>query len=173
MEIWDIYDENRIKTGARHVRGNKLPDGAYHLVVHTCIFNPKGEMLIQLRSDKKAAWPALWDLSAGGCAQQGEDSRAAAMREIREELGLAIDLAGRRPHLTCNFPAGFDDVYLIETPGFDAETLHLQTEEVQAARWADEHGICRLLAEGRFIPYRRGFIQMLFSMREGFGSIRV
>ncbi|MDF2608169.1 MAG: hydrolase [Bacillales bacterium] len=47
MELWDIYDINRINTGKTLERGSKFEPGSYHLVVHICIFNSKGEMLIE------------------------------------------------------------------------------------------------------------------------------
>ena len=37
MELWDVYDINRNKTGKTAVRGEGLPEGGYHLVVHVCI----------------------------------------------------------------------------------------------------------------------------------------
>ena len=48
MEIWDIYNKDREKQAGNFERSDKLlPEGQYHLVVHLCIFNNKGEMLIQ------------------------------------------------------------------------------------------------------------------------------
>lgn len=47
MEQWDIYTADREKTGRTWTRGKKLQDGDYHLVVHVCLFNASGEMLIQ------------------------------------------------------------------------------------------------------------------------------
>lgn len=173
MELCDLYDENRIPTGEIHERGERLPQGKYRLVVHVCLFNERNEMLIQLRAKEKRAWPDLWDVSAGGCAQCGEDSRTAATRETREELGLQIDLAGKRPHLTCNFPGGFDDIYLTQIRSDSIKRLRLQADEVRDARWASEKEILGLRSAGKFIPYRRGFIELLFSIREGFGSICV
>lgn len=48
MELWDIYDKHRNKTGSAAVRGDELAN-AYHLVVAVCIFNEEGRMLIQQR----------------------------------------------------------------------------------------------------------------------------
>lgn len=53
QELWDIYTKDRIKTGRFHVRGQKMQEGDYHLVVHVCIFNSKSEMLIQQRQPFK------------------------------------------------------------------------------------------------------------------------
>ena len=33
MELWDLYDEQWQKTGETAVRGEKLPEGRYHMVV--------------------------------------------------------------------------------------------------------------------------------------------
>ena len=37
MELWDVYDSNRIKTSKTMVRGGSFEKGDYHLVVHICI----------------------------------------------------------------------------------------------------------------------------------------
>ena len=39
MELWDLYDENRIPLGRTHPRGTPLPEGTYHLAVIVVILN--------------------------------------------------------------------------------------------------------------------------------------
>ena len=68
-EVIDLYDVNREHTGLTAVRGEKLPEGTYRMVVHVCIFNSKGEMLIQKRADDIVRWPGMWDVSVGGAAR--------------------------------------------------------------------------------------------------------
>ena len=46
MELWDLYTKDREKTGKTMIRGAKMPADLYHLVVHVCIFNSSGEMLV-------------------------------------------------------------------------------------------------------------------------------
>jgi len=53
MELWDVYDRNRKKTGKTMVRGNAFLDESYHVVVHVCVFNSMDEMLIQQRQPFK------------------------------------------------------------------------------------------------------------------------
>jgi len=101
MELWDIYDADRNKTGRTMERG-PVPEGDYHLVVHVCIFNSKGEMLIQQRQSYKEGWPNLWDISVGGSAVKGDSSQSAAEREVKEELGLNIAVATNCPATTAN-----------------------------------------------------------------------
>lgn len=169
MELWDIYDIDRSKTGRTMVRGEAFGEGDYHLVVHVCIFNAKGEMLIQQRQSFKEGWPNMWDITVGGSAVSGESSQTAAEREVFEELGIRLDLQGIRPHFTINFGDGFDDIYLIEKE-VDLSGLKLQYEEVQNAKWADREEVLELLKKGAFIPYYENYINLLFDMKTNYGS---
>ena len=63
MELWDVYNYDRTKSGRTMVRGDKMEGGAYHLVVHACIFNSRGEMLIQQRQPFKQGWSNMWDIT--------------------------------------------------------------------------------------------------------------
>ena len=92
MEFFDLYTKERIKTGKTLERGKPVPAGFYRLVVYVCIFNSRGEMLIQQRQPFKRGWSDLWDVSMGGNAVAGDTSQTAAMREVQEELGLTLDL---------------------------------------------------------------------------------
>ena len=98
----------------------------------------------------------------------GETSRQAAEREFREELGYPLDLAGSRPFVTVNFPAGFDDFY-IAVRDLDLGELTLQKEEVRAVRWATREEVLALVESGAFIPYPKSFVEYLFDTRETFG----
>lgn len=167
MELVDLYDENRIplgRIGERHARKRK---GEYRMVVHVCIFNRQGQMLIQQRSPEKNAWGRLWDVSIGGGVDAGETSRQGAEREVREELGYALDLTGVRPAVTVNFEGGFDDFYVV-THQVNLEELQLQKEEVSAVRWASKEETLALLEAGQFVPYPASFLRFLFEARGSF-----
>lgn len=164
MELFDLYTAEREKTGRTMVRGEPVPEGFYRMVVHVCIFDPQGRMLIQQRQPFKKGWSNLWDISVGGSAVSGDTSRTAAERETREELGLEIDLAGIRPTMTIHWERGFDDYYIVNRP-VDLESLRLQPEEVQKVRWATEEEILEMIDDGRFIPYEKSLIELLFFRR--------
>lgn len=164
MERFDLYTEDRRLAGRTMERGERTPDGFYRLVIHVCIFGTDGRMLIQQRQPFKATWSNLWDVSVGGCAVTGDTSRTAAEREVREELGLDIDLAGVRPVLTLCWDHGFDDYYVL-TKDLNSATLTLQPEEVQAVRWAEKDEILKMIDDRLFIPYEKGLIELLFPRR--------
>ena len=164
MELFDLYTAEREKTGRTMVRGTPTPEGYYRLVVHVCVFDPQGRMLIQQRQPFKRGWSNLWDISVGGCAVAGDSSRAAAERETREELGLELDLSGVRPTMTIHWEHGFDDYYVV-TRDVDLDSLRLQYEEVQRVKWATREEILQMIDDGRFIPYDKSLIEMLFFRR--------
>lgn len=164
MEIWDLYDKDRIKTGETMVRGSKFKENTYHLVVHVCIFNLEGKMLIQQRQPFKDGWPNMWDITVGGSAVSGDTSQLAAEREVYEEIGYKLSLDGIRPALTINFDKGFDDIYLIQKD-IDISKLKLQYEEVQSVKWASKEEILSMIDEEIFIPYHKSLIDLLFFMR--------
>lgn len=168
MELWDIYNRDKTKTGKTMVRGEKFEKGAYHLVVHVCIFNSNGEMLIQQRQPFKSGWSNMWDITVGGSAVSGETSQTAAERELFEEIGLKINLQNLQPHLTINFDVGFDDIYLIEKD-VNINDLVLQYEEVQRVKWASLDEIFEKIDDGTFIPYHKSLIRLLFDMRKQYG----
>ncbi|MBQ8296615.1 MAG: NUDIX domain-containing protein [Ruminococcus sp.] len=169
MEQFDLYTKDRLPLNQTMNRGMQTPDGSFRLVVHVCIFNSSGEMLIQQRQSFKKGWPDMWDLSCGGSAVSGEDSRTAAEREVAEELGVVISLKDTRPVLTIHFDEGFDDIYAI-TKDLQLSELRLQPEEVQAVKWASMEEILSMIDSGEFIQYHKNLIGLLFFMKNHRGT---
>lgn len=87
IEFWDIYNEDRKKTGKLYQRDKeKLQEGEYHLVVTAIILNLKNEILISKRAKTKK-FPLMWECN-GGSVLAGETSLQGILREIKEEIGL-------------------------------------------------------------------------------------
>ncbi len=140
-EQFDILDCRGIRTGERITRSEAHRTGAWHGAFHCLIaFARAGRVwaLFQKRATTKAIAPGRFDVSVGGHYAAGEDAAAAGPREIREELGLAVDFAelvplGRRVFVHCFTPGmqeyEFQDVYLLPRR-VDSEELALQREEL-------------------------------------------
>ncbi|MDO4753630.1 MAG: NUDIX domain-containing protein [Bacillota bacterium] len=165
MESWELLDYKREKTGEYMERGAQMPPHRKHLVVHICIFNTRGEMLIQQRQPFKKGWSDLWDFTVGGSAVAGDTSQQCAQRELEEELGIKHSFEGVCPHLTLSADRVFDDIYIVEKD-IDLESLTLQKEEVQAVKWASREEIDALLDAGKFIQYHRSLIDLLFYFKD-------
>ena len=169
MERFDLYDPHRRFTGRTIARGEDVPDGLRRLVVHVCVFNRKGEMLIQQRQSFKEGWPNLWDVSVGGGVQAGETTQQAARRELQEELGLEFDFENETPMLTTTFRKGFDDIYIIHAEP-DLNSLRLQPEEVQTVKWAGKGEVLAMIESGTFIPYSRPLMEYIFFRHDHWGN---
>ncbi|MFA5129279.1 MAG: NUDIX domain-containing protein [Patescibacteria group bacterium] len=91
IEYIDIVDgEDRVigRATREEIYQKLLP----HRIVHVLIFNDKGEMALQLRSDKVSFCPNHWSTTVGGHVQAGESYRRAVERECQEELGAKSKL---------------------------------------------------------------------------------
>lgn len=163
MEVWDVYDKYKFITGKRILKTqkNNLKAGEYELVVHVAIFNNNNELLIQKRQSNIDRFPNLWDLSAGGHVLADETSEQAIERETFEEIGLHFNFSDERPYFTINYEKRFDDIYVINHDT-DINDFKLEYDEVQNITWANKEEIMQLIDEEKFVPYNKGFIELLF-----------
>lgn len=168
MELVDLYDENRAPLGKTADRYGKKGPGELRIVVHVCLFDRQGRLLIQKRTESKHLWPGMWDVSVGGGVDAGETTRQGAEREVREELGYPLDLTGVRPSVTVNFAGGFDDFFIVERD-MDIRALTLQAEEVSDVCLVTLEELLDMVDGGSFIPYPKSFLAFLFEMRGTFG----
>lgn len=166
MEYWDLYDVNRRPTGRTHCRGERIPKGFYHLVVHLAVFNEKCELLSQQRQTFKKGWSGLWDLTVGGSVQTGENSQEGLRRETLEELGLALPEGQLRPVTTVNGPHYIDDYYVVRMAP-ELSSLVLQESEVADVRWLSWDELVEMHDAETFIPYNLSFLRYLFDLAEG------
>jgi len=149
-ELWDIYDMDRNKTGRVHRRGEILSRGDYHLVVHVWIKNSRGEFLITKRAPNKG-WPNMWE-TTGGSALVGDDSLAAALREVREETGLSLSPENGRIIHSYMRNDSFVDVWLFTEDHSLSEVVLCEGETVDKM-FADSEKIRKMTEEGTFINF--------------------
>ncbi len=165
MELWDVYDADRKKTGTLAKRGEPLGEGEHHITVHICIFSPDGKMLIQKRSKNKKGWADLWDITAAGSVIAGESSAEGAHRELIEEMGIDYDFTGVRPHFTMNFNHGFADWYLLDLD-IPLSAVSFADGEVVDAKYVTREELSELLQADKVVPYFDSFLSSLFDIRQ-------
>lgn len=156
MELWDLYNERRELTGRDHIRGEEVPQGFYHLVVHIWIRNSKGEYLISQRSADRPTSPLMWEC-VGGSVIKGEESLTGALRETKEEVGLTLSpedgklvysVVGR----VVNGVKFSDilDVWLFEYDG-PVSLEQATTQEVAQTAWMTKPKIKALFDTGKLV----------------------
>lgn len=156
MEIWDLYNERRELTGRDHIRGDAIPDGYYHLVVHVWVRNSKGEYLISQRSADRPMHPLKWEC-VGGSVLKGEDSLSGALREIKEEVGLS--LSPNNGKLVCSTTGRvvngirFSDIVDVWSFDYDGEVdlRSATTKEVAKTIWMNKAAIKELFDNGELV----------------------
>ena len=88
-DIFDVVNEWDEVIG-RKPRREVHRLGLLHRAVHVLVFNSRGQIFLQKRSMKKDRQPGLWDSSASGHVDSGEDYDTTAVREVWEEIGLRL-----------------------------------------------------------------------------------
>lgn len=166
MEYLDIVTEEGEPTGRIRERGLVHRDGDLHRTAHVWIAR-SGRMggtdiLLQKRSRTKESWPGCYDISSAGHIPAGEGYETAALRELREELGIS---ARREELILCGVRkidwrgqfAGepfldreISRVYLIRRETLDISGLRLQREEVESVRWMDLEECFQGVEQGLF-----------------------
>ena len=169
MELFDILREDGTKSGLVRERGVAHRDGSLHGTVHTWIVRrtpgaPQAgwQVLLQKRSACKDSNPGCYDISSAGHLSTGDEPLEGAVRELREELGLAAD--PRDLHFVGKHRGAFQapfhgrmfrdnelsNVYVMTKPVSERE-LCLQEEEVESVRWMD-YEVCRQAIHDGTLP---------------------
>jgi len=86
-ELLDIVNNEDIVID-QQMRSTVHQLGLQHRGVHIFLFTPDGKMLVQKRSADRAASPSLLDCSVSEHVKAGESYLDAAMRGMKEEMGV-------------------------------------------------------------------------------------
>ncbi|MDC0636347.1 NUDIX domain-containing protein [Flavobacteriaceae bacterium] len=143
MDEWiDVLDIEGNKTGKTCQKSVVHKKGLCHATVHIWFYTSKGKILLQQRAASKAIYPLLWDVSVAGHVNSGESLLTAAIREVKEEIGITVgenDL--KKIGLMKSFQSyksgiidnEFHTIFISELKE-DIENLILQKEEVEALK---------------------------------------
>ena len=90
MDEWIDVVNHQNQVVGEALRDQAHEEGLQHRSAHVFLFNPKGEIFLQKRSQKKKEHPGFYDSSSAGHLDVGESYRACAIRELKEELGVHV-----------------------------------------------------------------------------------
>lgn len=152
MEVRDLYDENRQRTGETIRPGEAVPKGRYYITVVIFIQNNKGEFLLQKRVKKK---DGKW-ATTGGHPVAGETSEEGILMEVKEELGIDVERKNLQCFRTIQTEDDFVDLYYVKQE-IAIEEIHIQKEEVEAVKWATIEEIQKMIQQQCFSESHRVF----------------
>ncbi|HAV62726.1 MAG TPA: NUDIX hydrolase [Verrucomicrobiales bacterium] len=144
-EIFDVVNEwDEVIGRERRSEVHRLD--LKHRAVHVLIFNRKGEVFLQKRSMSKDTHPGVWDSSASGHLDCGEDYDACAVRELREEIGLVVrEAPDRLFKVDACVDTGQEFVWVYRGESEGPFTLH--PEEIETGGWFAPDQLSAWLAE--------------------------
>ena len=159
MEKWNLYNQQGILTEKIHIRGEPIPEGLYHLVIHVWLIDEKGRYLIQKRSQSLTFQPGIW-AATGGSAILGESSLDAVIRETREELG--INLTPNNLKLITRFRRTTHFLDLWHTSiSADLQQFFKATSEVDAIDFKYPEEISEMIFNGSFYSYSPDYLNAI------------
>jgi isopentenyl-diphosphate Delta-isomerase len=144
-EIFDVVNE-RDEIIGRETRREVHRSGLRHRAIHVFVFNSRGEVFLQKRSMSKDSSPGLWDSSASGHLDYGEDYDTCAVRELREEIGLNLSDCPRRIFkIKACQQTGQEFVWLYQCQSEGPFTLH--PDEIERGDWFASERVTAWLKE--------------------------
>ena len=163
-EIFDIVND-RDEVIGRRPRREVHRDGHKHRAVHVLVFGSDGRIFLQKRSMTKDTFPGTWDSSASGHVDSGEDYDACAVRELREELGLAIAAPPRRLFkINACQETGHEFVWVYRLDSDGPFVLH--PEEIERGDWFERARVTDWVAQ-RPQDFASGFVLIWKNLTAG------
>ena len=132
MELLDIVDKNGAFTGEIVERKKAQELGLLHWEVIIVVINEKKQILFQKRSANKKHFPNKWALCSG-LVISGESCDEAAVRELKEELGVEFQISDL--HLL-EGNLNLTRFYYVIT-NYDESQFVIQKEELSSVKWFD------------------------------------
>ena len=90
-EYLEIFDAQNQPQNQQLLRREVHQTGHWHRTAQVYVLNQENELLCNLRHPSKDLFPQLWDVSIGGHLEPGESYETCALRELGEELGIAVN----------------------------------------------------------------------------------
>ena len=153
VELWDIYDINKKKTGKTAERDvYQFKEGEYHIVVTGIIINSKKEILITKRAKHKK-FGLMWECS-GGSILAGETSLEGIIRELKEELGIEFskkEAIFLREIRRDKIPPDFKDLWLFRKD-IDEREITFPDGEAIDAKWVTIDKFIQMYKNKEIVP---------------------
>lgn len=104
--------------------------GLWHRGVHVFLFNQQGEMLIQKRSADRTSSPLLLDCSVSEHVQSGESYLDAAIRGLKEELGIEGVKLKQLIKFKMNYGINDNEISIIYEGRIESQLINFDKNEI-------------------------------------------
>ncbi len=163
-EFWDLYDHSGNNLHTPIKRGDLIPDGKYHRIIHVWILNERGEFLIQRRASHLKWYGGRWATTTGSILSGQFDFMAEAYRELEEELSLSIMDIFLEFEKELMIGNSIISLYKAFLPSYKIQQTILN-EEVSDLKWMSESKIKHLISSEEFAPYSEELFNIVFKIK--------
>lgn len=133
-ELLDVVSDSDEVNG-QAMRSVVHQQGLWHRGVHVFLFNEQGEMLIQKRSADRANSPSLWDCSVSEHVKAGESYLEAAMRGLKEEMGVEGIEISRRGKIQMEYGVNDNEISEIYEGRLNGKSVQFDPEEIAEVKF--------------------------------------
>lgn len=140
MELIEIVDKNGNFTGQVMDKEEAHDKNLLHNEVAVFIINDEKQVLLQKRSTNKRFNPNKWALCAGH-VDAGESLESAALRELKEEVGIDITKSDLKPFAEREFTIrdlnSHITYFYYTKSNLNEKDFIIQKEELSEVKWFD------------------------------------
>ncbi len=165
MELISIYDDKRRKTEKIVERHCNKKDNEYDLSVQIWIMNNNEQIILTKRANKMT-YPNLWECTEG-IVDFDETSLEAAIREVREEIGIKIfpeEIVKLKINEEMENPK-YTDIYLCRK-NVSLDEIKLQEEECIDVKIVNEREYNVMYEDKELISYLNYFYDIYRKNKE-------
>ena len=162
MELWDAYDRDGKLAGIDLIRGEKIPDGLYHIVCEVIVRHITGDFLLMQRDYKKPNFSGMFEATAGGSAIKGEDANECIKRELFEETGIQGDNFKLIDTIVSDTNNCIYYEYYCETD-CKKSSIRLQEGETIGYKWVNKKQLQNMFERREIVPVTKDRLQVYFN----------
>ncbi|NJN79937.1 MAG: NUDIX domain-containing protein [Anaerolineales bacterium] len=170
-ELLDLVNEDDVVIG-KETRRKIHELGLWHRGVHVFLFTSDGKMLIQKRSADRASSPFMLDCSVSEHVQSGETYVQAAIRGMKEEMGVENIELKKLAKFRMNYGINDNEISELYEGIVDPNQVKFDREEIESISYLSVDELKKLIkdSESKFCYW---FTQLLTLYWYGKGEIQI
>ncbi|HCR70982.1 MAG TPA: hypothetical protein DIW23_06030, partial [Anaerolineae bacterium] len=145
-EILDVVDEQDNLIG-KETRKKVHEVGLWHRGVHVFLFDEDGNLLIQKRSADRASNPLRLDCSVSEHVQSGESYQQAAIRGLKEEMGVENIQIKKLAKFRMNYGINDNEISELYEGVVEPSDVKFDSEEIESVSYVSMDELRKMLKE--------------------------
>jgi len=158
-ELLDIVNDEDIVTG-QEMRSTIHQLGSQHRGVHVFLFTSDGKMLVQKRSADRTAFPSTLDCSVSEHVKAGESYFDAAVRGMKEEMGVEGIEVKPLVKFRMNYGVNDNEISTLYEGVVDPAKVKFDPIEIEEINYFSMHELQDMINEGK-VKFCGWFLELL------------